>query len=60
MRADVSLAGRTLPFYLDTFGFIDGQAEVRLLSSSLIVPFPAEAEETLYRLLLARAKAHPL
>jgi hypothetical protein len=60
MRADVQIGGRLLPFYLDTLGFIYGQAEVRLLSSSLIVPFPATAEEELYRLLLRRAKAYPL
>jgi hypothetical protein len=45
-----------VPFYLDILGFIDRQAEVALTSSSLLIPYPAEHEEHLYRLLLSRAK----
>jgi hypothetical protein len=60
MRANVTLAGRTLPLYIDTLGFVYGPSEVRLLSSSLVVPFPAQAEEQLYQLLLRRATAHQL
>jgi hypothetical protein len=60
MRANVMLGGRTLPLYIDTLGFIYGPSEVRLLSSSLLIPFPAQAEEQLYQLLLRRATAHRL
>jgi hypothetical protein len=60
ISADVALKGIAVPFYLDVLGFVYGPSEVRLLSSSLVVPFPASAEEHLYRLLLSRATAHPL
>ena len=49
-----------VPFYLDTLGFIDGQAQVTLQSSGVAVPFPAGAEEHLFTLLLQRAKSHRL
>jgi hypothetical protein len=49
-----------LPIYLDFLGFVDGPSEVTLLSSGLLRPFPAEAQQHLYSLLLARAKAHAL
>ncbi|HTA36831.1 MAG TPA: hypothetical protein VK761_08965 [Solirubrobacteraceae bacterium] len=49
-----------LPIYLDFLGFVDGPSEVTLLSSGLLQPFPAEAQQHLYTLLLARAKAHAL
>jgi hypothetical protein len=47
-----------VPFYLDVLGFVNGPAQVMLLSSGLPVPFPARAEEQLFSLLVARAKAH--
>jgi hypothetical protein len=56
----VELRRLRVPFYLDILGFIRGQAEVALTSSALLMPFPAEREERLYRLLLARATAHKL
>jgi hypothetical protein len=51
---------RTLkvPIYLDFLGFVDGPAEVTLLSTGLIRPFPAEVQQHLFALLLARAKGH--
>jgi hypothetical protein len=58
IAAPLQLRGLSVPFYLDVLGFVYRGAEVRLVSSALIVPFPAKAEETLYRLLLARAVSH--
>jgi len=45
-------------FYLDILGFVYGPAEVTLSSTGLVQPFPAAIEQQLFRLLLARAKAH--
>jgi len=45
-------------FYLDVLGFVDGPAEVTLSSTGLVQPFPAAIEQQLFKLLLARAKAH--
>ncbi len=50
--------GVQLPIYLDFLGFVDGPSEVTLLSSGLLRPFPAEAEQHLFTLLLARARKH--
>jgi len=49
-----------LPIYLDYLGFVDGPAEVTLLSSGLLRPFPAAIQQRLFALLLSRAKAHRL
>lgn len=49
-----------VPIYLDILGFVEGPAEVTLLSSGLLRPFPAEVQQHLFSLLLARAKAHRL
>jgi hypothetical protein len=49
-----------LPIYLDFLGFVDGPAEVTLLSSGLLRPFPASVQQHLFSLLLSRAKAHKL
>jgi hypothetical protein len=46
-----------VPFYIELVGFAHGQAEVELLSFGLPAPFPASAEQELFSLLLARAKA---
>ena len=57
----VAAAGRlTVPFYLDILGFVYRRAEVTLLSSGAVIPFPAAVEERLYQLLLSRATAHKL
>jgi hypothetical protein len=47
-----------IPFYFDILGFVDGQAQVSLMSSGVIKPFPAATEQRLFLLLLERAKAH--
>jgi hypothetical protein len=47
-----------IPIYLDILGFVYGQAQVSLMSTSVVEPFPAAAEQRLYSLLLGRAKAH--
>ncbi len=49
-----------IPFYLDFLGFVDGPAEVTLLSSGVPRPFPADAQQRLFSLLLSRARAHRL
>jgi hypothetical protein len=50
--------GVPVPFYLDVLGFIDGPSEVTLTSTGLLRPFPAEAQQHLFALLLSRAKEH--
>lgn len=57
-RITVTMTVRSLriPFYLDYLGFVYGSAEVTLLSSTTLLPFPAAAERSLFSLLLARAK----
>jgi len=60
ITASFSVRGVKVPIYLDFLGFVDGPAEVTLLSSGLIRPFPAEVQQHLFALLLARAKQHAL
>ncbi len=60
ITASFAVRGIKLPFYLDILGFVDGPSEVTLTSSGLLRPFPAEAQQHLYALLLARAKANAL
>jgi hypothetical protein len=43
------------PFTADILGFIDGSADVSLMSTGFPVPFPAAVQERLYTLLLERA-----
>ena len=49
-----------IPFYLDFLGFVYGPAEVTLLSTGVLRPFPASVQQQLFSLLLNRAKAHRL
>ena len=49
-----------LPFYMDILGFVNGRSRVTLFSSGALRPFPAEAQQRLFALLLDRAKAHAL
>jgi hypothetical protein len=49
-----------VPIYLDFLGFVDGPAEVTLLSTGLLRPFPATVQQRLFALLLARAREHQL
>ncbi len=60
ITASFDVHGVKVPIYLDFLGFVDGPAEVTLLSSGLIRPFPAEVQQHLFALLLARAKGHAL
>jgi hypothetical protein len=60
ITASFIVHGVKVPIYLDYLGFVDGPAEVSLLSSGLIRPFPAEVQQHLFATLLARAKAHKL
>jgi hypothetical protein len=50
----------SVPFYLDILGFVYRRAEVTLLSSGAVIPFPAAIEESLYKLLLSRATSQTL
>ena len=58
--APLLLRGLSVPFYLDMLGFVYEQAEVRLVSSSVIAPFPASGQEDLFHLLLTRATSQHL
>jgi hypothetical protein len=60
IKAPLLLRGLSVPFYLDMLGFVYRQSEVRLVSSSVIAPFPASGQEDLYRLLLTRATSQHL
>jgi hypothetical protein len=60
ITASFIVRGVKVPIYLDFLGFVNGPAEVTLLSSGLIRPFPAEVQQHLFALLLARAKGHAL
>jgi hypothetical protein len=60
ITAAIAVRGVAVPFYLDILGFVDGRAQVTLLSTGLLVPFPAAAQEELFGRLLSRARAHPL
>jgi hypothetical protein len=60
ITASFTIRGIKVPIYLDFLGFVNGPAEVTLLSSGLLRPFPAEVQQHLFATLLARAKAHKL
>lgn len=60
ITASFTIRGIKVPIYLDFLGFVSGPAEVTLLSSGLIRPFPAEIQQQLFSLLLSRAKEHKL
>jgi hypothetical protein len=61
-RVTATLIARRLklPFYMDVLGFIYGPTRVTLFSSGALRPFPAEAQQRLFSLLLDRAKAQAL
>jgi hypothetical protein len=59
ITASITARGVKLPFYQDMLGFVYGSAEVSLVSSGALRPFPAAVEQQLFTLLLDRAKAHP-
>lgn len=56
----ITVHGIRIPFYLDILGFGYGRAEVSLLSSGVLHPFPAAIQQRLFMLLLTRAKTHSL
>jgi hypothetical protein len=60
VTATITVRGVKLPFYMDILGFAYGRAEVSLISTGALRPFPAAAQEHLYWLLLKRAEAHSL
>ncbi len=60
VTASFDVRGVKLPLYFDILGFVDGPSEVTLMSSGVLRPFPAEAEQHLFTLLLARSEAHAL
>jgi hypothetical protein len=60
VTASFLVRGVKIPIYLDFLGFVEGPAQVTLLSSGLIRPFPAEVQQKLFSLLLTRAKEHAL
>jgi hypothetical protein len=55
--ADVILGGKVAPLSLDFYGFVCGQTQVGLFTTSLPGLFPDRTREQLLSLLLARAKA---
>jgi hypothetical protein len=55
----VAADGAKVPFYADILGFLDGPAEVTLVSTGFPVPFPAQEEERLFTVLLSRALNSP-
>jgi hypothetical protein len=57
ITATIDARGVKLPFYQDMLGFVDGPAEVSLVSSGALRPFPAAIEQQLFLLLLKRAKS---
>ena len=59
ITATITARGVKLPFYQDMLGFVYGSAEISLVSSGALRPFPAAIEQQLFSLLLERAKAHP-
>src|SRR5436190_2580955 len=60
VTATFRLLNVRVPFYLDLLGFVLGPARVTLISSGALRPFPAEIQQRLYTLLLARAREHAL
>jgi hypothetical protein len=53
----ITVRGIRVPFYMDILGFVYGPAEVTLMSSSVLVPFPAAAQQQLFSLLVRRAQS---
>jgi len=60
VTASFRLVSVRVPFYLDLLGFVVGPARVTLISSGALRPFPAEIQQKLYTVLLARAREHTL
>jgi hypothetical protein len=56
ITATITSRGIKLPFYQDMLGFVYGPAEVSIVSSGALRPFPATIQQQLFALLLKRAK----
>jgi hypothetical protein len=54
-RVNATAGGVKVPFFVDTFGFASGPAEVGLTTLGIGQPFPAAAEQRLFALLAGRA-----
>jgi hypothetical protein len=52
-----TVKGVRLSLYVDILGFVIGPARVTLVSSGAVRPFPAQIQQRLFALLLARASA---
>jgi hypothetical protein len=52
-----TVRGVRLSLYVDILGFVIGPARVTLVSSGAVRPFPAQIQQRLFALLLARASA---
>jgi hypothetical protein len=57
LTAFISVDGVNIPFYMDILGFADKRAMVVLSTTAVTRPFPAKLEETLFTLLVERARA---
>ncbi len=57
-KVTATASGVRLPFYVDTFGFRLGRAEISLTTLGILTRFPAAEEQRLFSALLARAKAN--
>jgi hypothetical protein len=58
VTATLTLHRLNISFYMDMLGFVYGPARVTLFSSGALVPFPAQIQQRLFSLLLARAHAY--
>lgn len=60
ITATFAVRGIPLSLYVDILGFVLGPSRVTLVSSGALRPFPAEIQQRLFTLLLARAKQRAL
>jgi hypothetical protein len=60
ITATYAVRGIPLSLYVDILGFVVGPARVTLVSSGALRPFPAQIQQRLFRVLLARATADAL
>lgn len=56
--ADIVIGGKPVPLTLNFYGFVCGQAQIGLFTTSLPRPFPPGTRRQLLTLLLNRARAH--
>jgi hypothetical protein len=60
ITATFAVRGIPLSLYVDILGFVLGPARVTLVSSGALRPFPAQIQQRLFTVLLARARARAL